>query len=46
MSIDLIISIIAYIVAIVSGYFYFRKEQYKFCFDVSSSFSVCFFSTT
>lgn len=43
MSINLIVSIIAFFVAIVSGYFFFRKEQYKFCFDVSSSFSVCFF---
>lgn len=42
MSIDLIISIIAYIVAIWSGYFRFKKEQYQFCFNISSSFSVFF----
>ena len=32
MSLDLIISIIAYIVAIWSGYFRFKKEQYQTCF--------------
>lgn len=42
MSIDLIISIIAYIVAIWSGYFRFKKEQYQTCFHISSSFSVFF----
>lgn len=42
MSIDLIISIIAYIVAIWTGYFHFKKDQYQFCFDISSSFSVFF----
>lgn len=42
MSIDLIISIIAYIVAIWSGYYFFKKKQYQTCFDISSSFSVFF----
>lgn len=42
MSINLIVAIIAYIVAIGAGFYYFMKKQYKTYFDVSSSFSVCF----
>lgn len=42
MFINLIVAIIAYIVAIGAGFYYFKKKQYKTYFDVSSSFSVCF----
>ena len=31
MSINLIVAIIAYIVAIGAGFYYFKKKQYKLC---------------